>query len=525
MRKSFIVIAIIISGACIFCGASYAWQGRMAGMGDPYGLVEDESDFLINPAKIADGQGIRHYGNYRFTYTDTLEWKIRTRGVTLPPSSTSANATGDEYRHDVLLGAGIPAGAGRLGFFFGYSGKRSDFDVNTRTPSIGIGFNSDMTSDFDDFALRMLYGQALSNDLKIGAGIQLAYRTENNHYSTSAVGVASGFFGINDFSGNLMQFMLPYDSQYWEVLVNTGLEKDFGAFKTGVTIRGGSIFAGDNGWSNRSTIAFSNTNTGFNIGGDTDGWKIGGDLWLRYYYSQSLSFPFLVRLDYSEKSRSGAGIASGWLNLLNPPFFPFPIFVGTEEDQNLAYDMQQDLLRIEAGGGFDLALNDSARIAAGLYYNYISAKNDFAVRSSFLTPPAESIVFRYSGFPEVTEHLVRFKLAGEMKLNPQWTLNGGLDAFGGFAREDYGSRIADDAVLLSSYRASLDGTHWGITGYMGVTTQCMGLTIQPFLQAGYQELSLEDSSARSNFFNIPLAWDSQKDKREVLVGAGFSILF
>jgi hypothetical protein len=51
-------------------GVSHGWQGRMAGMGDPFGLVQDESDFLIHPSGIADGKGTNFYGNYRFNGRD-----------------------------------------------------------------------------------------------------------------------------------------------------------------------------------------------------------------------------------------------------------------------------------------------------------------------------------------------------------------------------------------------------------------------------------------------------------------------
>ena len=43
-------------------GAAHSWQGRMESMGNPFGLVMDESDFLIHPAGIADGKEINFYG-------------------------------------------------------------------------------------------------------------------------------------------------------------------------------------------------------------------------------------------------------------------------------------------------------------------------------------------------------------------------------------------------------------------------------------------------------------------------------
>jgi hypothetical protein len=70
-KNSFILICgflvLFLSTIC------HGFQGRMAGMGDPYGLVEDESDFLIHPSKVAKGEGIRYYGSYRFNYRDVKD--------------------------------------------------------------------------------------------------------------------------------------------------------------------------------------------------------------------------------------------------------------------------------------------------------------------------------------------------------------------------------------------------------------------------------------------------------------------
>ncbi len=59
MKKVVITMIGLLLLVFALSGISYGWQGRMGGMGDPYGLVEDESDYLINPAGIAQGQGTR----------------------------------------------------------------------------------------------------------------------------------------------------------------------------------------------------------------------------------------------------------------------------------------------------------------------------------------------------------------------------------------------------------------------------------------------------------------------------------
>ncbi len=59
MKKLTLFIAVVL-GLIIFSIPAFAWQGRMAGMSDPTGLIYDESDLLVHPAKIADGQGVAH---------------------------------------------------------------------------------------------------------------------------------------------------------------------------------------------------------------------------------------------------------------------------------------------------------------------------------------------------------------------------------------------------------------------------------------------------------------------------------
>ena len=68
---------MVLAGACFLiftiCGGALGWQGRMDGMGDPVGLVGDESDLLVHPAKAANGKGVQIYSHYGFRYSD-VDW-------------------------------------------------------------------------------------------------------------------------------------------------------------------------------------------------------------------------------------------------------------------------------------------------------------------------------------------------------------------------------------------------------------------------------------------------------------------
>ncbi len=120
MKK--VLLSLIGLSLLVFAltGTSYGWQGRMGGIGDPYGLISDESDFLTHPAKIAKGEGIRFYGNYRFTYTGVTGWDYNLDSFNTAGTLTGFyhyDTSGQEYRHNVLVGAGLPLGPGENGAF------------------------------------------------------------------------------------------------------------------------------------------------------------------------------------------------------------------------------------------------------------------------------------------------------------------------------------------------------------------------------------------------------------------------
>src|SRR4030042_1992846 len=123
MGKRILFLMILPALVLALAGVSYGWQGRMGGMGDPFGLLADESDFLIHPAKITKGEGIKFYGDYRFLYTGVTDWIYKVDGynfVSLSSFTSNSDISGDEQQHDALLGAAFPLGPGRMGLFFTY---------------------------------------------------------------------------------------------------------------------------------------------------------------------------------------------------------------------------------------------------------------------------------------------------------------------------------------------------------------------------------------------------------------------
>jgi hypothetical protein len=509
MKKIALLFVVLTFLVFSLTGVAYSWQGRMAGMGDPFGLIPDESDFLIHPAGIADGEGVNFYGNYRFNYTDVMDWNYTLKRFNSVTGAFFARepfrGSGNEQDHDGLAGAAFPLGPGRMGLFLEYKGRRGDFDGPENEVDTGISYfhRFSLDSDLDAFALRLLYGLPMGS-LKLGSEIQLAYRREENET----------FFN-EDFSGgarqllknlptgtllpweNLFQYMFPYDSKYWEVLFKESLKGVIGPAKVAFTVRGGFIFAGDNKlkYTNASDIFGSES---VNMDGDVKGWRIGSDLWLRFPLAKGLSVPMLVKVDYQKKTRDGDGPGNAVTG-----------FGGTFFD----YKNREKSLQIEAGGGVDKELNKGTRIAAGVYYNYFKNKSDFlfTIDNSSFTD--------HTNYPDQREHKVMLKLAGEKEISPMFAMRMGLNLFYGWVNEDL---KFNSNMITSTENLSLDGSHWGIEASLGGTVKVQRFSIEPFLAGGYQKLDLDGDGIRTGFAFLS---EVDKLKKEWSVGGGFSIRF
>jgi hypothetical protein len=246
MKKVLVLLLCLSFLAITLAGTAYGWQGRMGGMGDPYGLIADESDYLIHPAKIATGEGVRFYGDYRFTYTDVTDWdydldQLDAAGVLV--DYFHYDTSGQEYRHDALLGAGFPLGPGRMGFFLSYDGMRGDYDGDEDRLAAGDNFAEyDLRQDLDDFALRLLYGLPMGG-FNLGGEVRFSYRSEESESWLERTNGSAGFLNyilsraVPD--ADLLPFLFPYDSSYWEALLKGSLEGNIGPADCEFTLRGG----------------------------------------------------------------------------------------------------------------------------------------------------------------------------------------------------------------------------------------------------------------------------------------------
>ena len=510
MKKKLLFILMFAFLVFSLAGVAHSWQGRMAGMGDPYGLIMDESDFLIHPSKIAEGKGVNFYGNYRFTWKDMTDGNYTLKRFDFTGAFFAQEpfkGSGDEQEHNALVGAAFPLGPGRMGLFFQYSGKRSDFYGRENEVDAGVSYfqRFSLDSDLDTFALRLLYGLPVGR-LKLGSEIQLAYhREENETFFNEDLSA-----GLRQLLKNLpigtlfpyedlFQFMFPYDSKYWEFIFKESLKGEIGPAKIAFTVRGGFIFAGDNKYKFRGIITTGGSEF-INMDGDVKGWNAGSDLWVRVPLAKDLSVPMLVRVDYQKKTHDGDG-----------PGNTVTLFSGT----NFSYRNREETFQVELGGGLDKEFNKGTRIAAGVYYNYLKNKSDF------LFTIDNSLISDHTNYPDQREHKVILRLAGEKEISPMFVMRMGLNFFYGWVNEDQKFN-SNFLVPSDTEKISLDGSHWGVGASLGATVKVQRFSIEPFIGGGYQKLDLGGDGIRSGFSFLS---EVDKLKKEWSVGGGLSIKF
>jgi hypothetical protein len=522
MKRVHLFILILTFLIFSFPNFSYGWQGRMEGMGNPYGLVGDDSDFLIHPFGIANGEGLKFYGGYSFKYRDVLDWNYTLS--TFNPGTGALRekwpfrGSGDEWNHDTLLGAAFPMGKGRMGLFFNYIGKRGDFHGHENEYNNGASFfhEYDLKSDLDSFSLRLLYGLPIGK-IKLGGEIELAYRNEENEsfFNRDFGGgirilKENSLFGEWQESRNTLPFEFPYDSHYWEALFKGSLGATFGPATFAFTMKGGFIFAGDNKLSHNRVILPFGITSFVDMDGDVRGWSIGSEFWLRYALSKDLSLPFLVKIGYQEKKRDGSGQGFGFLY----------------QGQNFDYGEMEKSFQAKIGGGLDKELVKGTKIAAGIYYAYLRDKYSYDI---FRQPLAPSFYLDQSEYPDHKEHQLTLKLTGEKELSPSFTMRMGINLFYGWVKESFDASKLGLIPPTSFYDSiSLDGYHWGIALTLGSTVKFQRFTIEPFLGLGYQALNLDGDGYRMT--NVPRGVSDrllQMDKlmKDWSIGGGFSLKF
>jgi hypothetical protein len=504
MKKACLSLGILGFLVLSIAVPAYSWQGRMVGMGDPFGLVQDESDFLIHPAGIAQGQGVKFYGDYRFTYTGVTDWDIK-----LDRSNTAGtlvdffhfDTSGHEYKHNALVGTAFPFGGGRMGLFFTYDGMRGDYDGNEDRSALSNFAEFDLTKNLDNFALRLLYGRTVGGT-DVGLELGMARRDEQQetwwNQTDMLVATQNYIWSFDVPERSLFPFMIPYDSKYWELLWKIGMAVKLAPLTTEASLRGGAIVSSDNDYRYLYQSPLGSPGYNADMNGDVTGWRIGSDIWTRYPGGGGLTFPFLFSFDYAEKKRDGSGIGTG------------PVDLGLL----YAYTHKEHSLDLKAGGGVEKKFGATALLAAGIYYNYLRANDDIRL-SRNITGISDN-----SDFPFHREHRVILRLAGEKEFSPILALRMGLNFFYGWVDEEF---KFTDTVMMD--KIPLDGSHWGIGASLGGTIKIPPITLEPFINGGWQKWDLDGDGETSFASTITNLWDMDKLRKQWSIGGGFSITF
>jgi len=514
MKKG-IVVSICFAVLVLLCAVpTQAWQGRMAGMGGVYGLVEDESDFLTHPASIANGKGLNFYGNMRFGLqtTDKLEYSVSGYEFGDPADwwVHDSEASGREFQYEGLFGGAFPVGKGRMGIFLQYTGfggsLRGDTTENDEG-DIDI-YPFDIKNKLDALSLRVLYGIPVTSNLKLGAEFGLGYKKEKVKTKISDPGYATytnAMWGYDDGILSLLPLAIPYESRYYEASMKASLETTMGPAKASFTVRGSIPF------SSKNEYFYEKRNyTGY-YGGDNDGkvkgYNAGADAWVRLPINSSLTLPFLATVDFKDLKRDTDGLGFG-------------------NYSNRLYDQEsrEKTLSITAGGGVDYIPVKDMKIAAGLYYTYLYSRLGYYFNHFNTT--GFGYYNAHNGYPKTTGHRVSLKAAVEKAFSSDMAFNAGFNAFYGPVKEKYQCNFhRSDTNTFNSF-GSLKGKHWGAGASAGLSFKAGATIMEPYVIGSFERLSLSgDGMYYSDGVLDEIATDIDLKKKNWFFGAGLSMRF
>jgi hypothetical protein len=499
-----------------FASASSAWQGRMSGMGDPFGLVSDESDLLVHPAKIVDGKGSNYYGDYKFDYHQITKWEnIAT--FTIPNTSvflihSPLMATGSERDHDASLGGTWAFGPGRIGIFVHYALKEGSYGGSNNFNQSGSLLQDSfaLDTDADSFAVRLLYGLQIGA-WKLGTEVGFSHKSHQNftdYLTGDGVHLTNNPLGAMVTEYDTFTFMTPDDSSWNEAALKISAERAIGP---GVLILTPKIATKFHGVNNINNLVTFGSVPIFNVlsTGNVSGWSAGADLWYRVRLDDSTSLPFLMRADYDLTKMNSSGIELGFIFSPSPP---------------VNFSSERKYFLFETGGGIDKEITKQTRVAGGIYYDYLQSKNSFIYNQ----PGDQSIA--HNEYPNEREHRVVLKIAGEQTISPMFTARLGINAYYGWVRDHFNYTDIPEGDPLNSTMQdiSTSGHHWGLTASAGATVKVARLDIEPFLFTGVQKTHTDtDSGSRivPGMGITPFSVDLESRKNEWSFGGGLSIKY
>jgi hypothetical protein len=519
LKKKYLRILVVAFFTLFFVNTTFAWQGRMDGMDNPIGLVNDESDFLIHPAKLVNINDNHYYADYKFDYHHVDRWdNTFTYGppsliFPFPPldggTYSPFSITGSERDHNTSVGGTWRFGPGQLGVFLQYSLQEASFDGTVNYSGSGMHpvpvsdrFAFDI--DSENFAVRFLYGLPIET-WKFGAEIGFAHKSHQN--TTTQFGW-NGLFAAYPPIGlcptlNSLVYRVPDDSSWNESNFKISAEKQIGPGMLTFTPRISTIFDGVskvNAKVGILQIGFADQNSD----GRLAGWNTGADLWYRIQLDKATDLPILIRAEYD------------LMNIDIPGFRTGP--------QDVSHDIKNILF--ETGGGIDRKFGQT-RIAAGVFYNYIEGRDSY-------TFAYFSSTFTDSESQHEKEHRIVLKLSFEQIISPEFTTRFGVSPFYGWVKNNYLNSNHWGGpfpyYLDIAQDISTSGHRLGVTASAGATLKVAKIAIEPFISGAIQKTAMDTKSgllAETGSF-IPdsqISADMQSRKTEWSVSGGLSIKY
>ncbi|HEX2966134.1 MAG TPA: hypothetical protein VHO84_10120 [Syntrophorhabdaceae bacterium] len=525
MTRKWLMLGFVLMMVISFSFSANAWTGRMAGMGNPYGLVEDESDFLFHPALITQGKGIALYGDLGFSY-NKLKWsgsstfaEFLSEGGDV--GSNAIDVKGHEWVANTRLGITFPAYSGRMGVFLGYSGNTlskgkytgsnsTDFDYTYTNDLPQSHKYTNETASFPEF--RFIYAQPLNGKLKLGGEFGITYREEKLESSFSAGDdTISNFSPFMNHSGQvyMVPFQVPYNSKYWDATLKGSVETQIGPSTLSFTPYYGTIIDGRNRFDYNASL-YDSYNDNIMAKGSIHGWRVGGELWWRFPVSSNSTVPVLLRVERGSKKRTGT--SNGSLDGYDVSAIDTYVFSSRERN-----------LTIEFGPGINALIGNGNRVAAGIYYGFSKKKTDFdAVEWDEGEDLCDST--NYNGIPDSKEHRVTLKGSGEFAISPVFSLTSGLNLFYSKVKNNYSFYFEND---LRQAAWNMKGHAWGIGASIGAIYKLNQLSVEPYINGGYQRLRMSGNGWNTNDSDDYGSGTITARQKKSLwnVGTGFAIKF
>lgn len=437
--------------------AALGWTGRMSGMADPRGLVQDDSDFLAIPSLLAREQENRFVLSYAFGLSDVSSMDASI--VTFPWGAAEHRLHGDASSHTVQLGGIRTSEVGNFGIFL--TAGLEDATQRGSSQTALQTYDSEVTRDLRNAVLNMYYARP-GQHADFGASLGVEYVDRFTKTEQSGPKYVLNYIWGGMFPVHMLNFFgLPEDSTAWKADGSLSMSRDFGHSELSLVLGGAALLSGESAYDfQENNLAGGVDYAASTYGDDMEGYSARAEVRYVSELQDGWSLPVLVRAEYSYWNTEGSGIGTGLL------------------DAGMAYltHFTRENLSVTAGAGFNREWGQS--LVAGGLYGSVSQSTD----SAFVDQAG--IGADYSDHPRSNEYRITARLACETPISPRYTFNAGVSVYKGWIQGRY--RHYDGMVVRD---ISLNGGTSGGLAAIGLAYSGENYDVETFLNVGYAGFS------------------------------------